>query len=127
MFTRESLTDFAELSAIKEALFRLSNNMSEKIIQSAYGSQDRLDLLDKYQDVMYAFNDVQIKLQIALQKIIEAMTTNSVNEMLTILEGYGIADPRQLNLPLDPTEPINWSNPREWMTDEILEELRRIK
>ena len=115
MITQELLTDYATLAILERALIRAANDVQSASFTFAVNSKPWREQQDRYEELLYAANDAGTKLtQIAIDlRQALAAEISSTEAMIATLVKYGIANPRPLNSPLDPGEPVIMSNERE--------------
>lgn len=125
VITQEMLSDFATLSSIHKALVDAANAVVTQQFGFVPNTGPWNEHQDRYQDLLYAANTTTILLSALQRDIRNRLAVDLATTMVETLTGYGIANPRPLNSPLDPNEPIIMSTEREWVANAIIEQLRK--
>lgn len=117
---RERLTD---LMTLWETVNGHANELASKAAYMQPSAPDRRAIMDKYYILLDALNVVQEQL-IETKRAAVRELPQSDAYVVDLLVKYGVAEPRQLNAPLDPEEPIQWADDRPWIASVIVDQVQ---
>lgn len=126
MITQELLTDYATLSMLERAAIRAANRALADSFKFAVNTKPWREQQDRYEELLYAANDAGSKLAQITRDLQLALAgeLSAADAMVATLVKYGIANPRPLNSPLDPGEPVIMSDECERVANAILTALQ---
>lgn len=123
MTTQDIKEQLTELTVFFDILNLVADSIQIQAARNTAGEDKRRELVDRYQVLLSSLNTIQNKIYEVKAKATSEVP-RSTEYILSILDKYGLAAPRQLNYPLNPSDPIIWSDDKSWIVDEIINNLK---
>lgn len=127
--TLKDATSFVDAYIIKYAIKYEMDDVNNERVRYAPSTLERQTLNDKLEALSAAYVDAADVLAEVVESAIKSAPRDQ-NELiaaaLRLLEANKIAEPRQLNSPLDPNAEIKYSNDRQMIAEAIAKQIRKF-
>jgi len=127
--TFNDATSFVDAYLIKNAIKYEMDDVNNERVRYAPSAPERQTLNDKLEALSAAYVDAADVLAEVVEAAIKSAPENQdelTSAALRLLESNKIAEPRQLNSPLDPNEEIKYSNDWQMIAEAVAKQIRKF-